>query len=121
MTWEPISEEAIWDDINSSWERMDFPQRHLWESIRIDPEKWELHPWGDLGGGFWVVAILGKTVIWYNDIEHGFNRSTYTKYGTLDHYWCNQDDLEWTVQHILDGIKDGRPSGGYAGPPQPIS
>ena len=121
MTWEPISEEKLWDEINESYERMDFHQRRLWERIRIEPEKWELHPWGDKGGGFWVVAILGRTVIYFNDIEDGFNRSTYSKYGKIRRYFCNQDYLEWPVQYLLDEIRDGTPSGLYAGPPEPLT
>ena len=121
MTWKPITEEEIWDEINSSFDRMTIAQRNLWESIRIDPEKWEQHPYGDEGNGFWAVAILGRTVVWYNDIEEGFNRSKYTRYGEIIDYWCNQDELEYTIQQLLNEIKDGYPSGSYAGPPETIA
>jgi hypothetical protein len=57
------------------------------------------------GGGFWVVAIVGQTVIWYNDIEEGFNRSRYSAYGTIDDYWCNHDELEITVQYLMSAIE----------------
>lgn len=83
MKWEPISEEEIWDEINAAWKRMSVAQRNLWETIQIDPEKWQQHPEGDEGDGFWVVAILGRTVVWYNDIEEGFNRSRYSQYGEI--------------------------------------
>jgi hypothetical protein len=43
-------------------------QLRLWRAIEIDPAKWEQHPYGDQGGGFWVVAVIGRTAIWYNDI-----------------------------------------------------
>ncbi|MBT3013171.1 MAG: hypothetical protein KME41_15675 [Candidatus Thiodiazotropha sp. (ex Lucina pensylvanica)] len=121
MNWKPTSEAEIWDEINESWERMTIPQRRLWEVIKVDPVKWQQTPYGDEGVGFWVVAIFGETVIWYNDIEEGFNRSSYTKPGEINEYWCNQDNLEWTIQHVLDEIKEGNPSGGYAGPPEPIA
>ena len=62
---------------------MDADQLKLWEVIRFTPEKGSQHPFGDLGGGFWVVAILGGMVIWFNDIEDGFNRSNYKTYGTI--------------------------------------
>ncbi len=74
-----------------------------------------------LGGGFWVVAIIGNTVVWFNDIEDGFNRSEYTDYKKINDYWCNQDELEWTIQHILNEIKEGNPSGGYASPPSSVN
>lgn len=121
MEWSPKTEPEILDELNRSWERMSLPQRKLWEVIKIEPMKWSQCPWGTEGGGFWVVAIFGRTVIWFNDIEEGFNRSSYDKYGTISEYWCNQDELEWILQHVLDEIKDGFSSGGYAGLPEPIS
>lgn len=120
MTWQPIAEEALHDMLNSAWQRMSLPQRRLWEVIRIEPQKWVLHPHGDLGGGFWVVALAGQTVVWFNDIEDGFNRSHYTVHGTIGDYWCNQDLLESTVQHILNAIESGSVTGPFVGPLQPL-
>ncbi len=77
----------------------------LWQALRIEPEKWQQHPYGDSGGGFWVVAIVGRTVIWYNDLEDGFNRSRYSTYGTIDDYWCNQDELDLTMQYLVSAIE----------------
>lgn len=102
MDWQPISSDELKENINSACVRMDMEQKQIWEQIRITPEKWIQHPWGDLGGGFWVVAITGKNVIWYNDIEEGFNCSSYTTYGTIAEYWCNQDDLDVAVQQIIN-------------------
>lgn len=121
MKWKPISEADLWDLINTGWERMDIPQRRLWESIKVDPKKWKQHPWGKKGKGFWVVAVIGNVVVYYNDIEDGFNRSRYSKHGVIDQYFCNQDELQWTIQHILNEITEGEPSGLYAGPPEPIA
>lgn len=82
--------------------------QRLWDSIRIDPQKWEQHPYGDTGGGFWVVALIGRTVIWYNDIEDGFNRSLYSQYGAIDDYWCNDDELDVTMQYLASALSGGR-------------
>lgn len=84
---------------------MSFAQRRLWEVVRIDPEKWNEESYGKVGGGFWVVAIIGKAVIWYNDIEEGFNVSKYKAYGTLDKYFADQSELEWVLQVLLTGIE----------------
>lgn len=67
------------------------------------------------------MAIYGKSVIWYNDIEDGFNRSTYETYGRFIEYRCNQDQLEWTLENVLDEIRDGAPSGWHLGQPEPIA
>lgn len=105
--WGPISVSALRDRIAQGEARMDPTQRRLWEAVRIAPEKWQQHPYGDAGKGFWVVAIVGQTVIWYNDIEDGFNRSRYSTHGTIDDYLCNQDELELTVQYLLNALERG--------------
>ena len=86
---------------------MTIAQLRLWNGIEVEPVKWQQRPYGDQGGGFWVVNVVGRTVIWYNDIEEGFNRSTYTAPGVIDEYWCNQDELETAVQCIVNSIEDG--------------
>ena len=107
IDWEPISRVALEARIAQGLERMTPAQQHLWNAIRIDPEKWQQHPYGDNGEGFWVVAIVGRTVLWYNDIEEGFNRSRYSAYGTIDDYLCNQDELEVAVRYLLNALELG--------------
>jgi hypothetical protein len=67
MNLPPFDEAQLWDVINSDVREMSPAQRRLWEAIQIPPQKWRQHPWGDASGGFWVVAILGQTVVWYNE------------------------------------------------------
>ena len=107
IDWKPIAEDALWARVAQGKARMNPTQLDLWEAVRIDPEKWQQHPNGDPGEGFWVVALVGRTVIWYNDIEEGFNRSRYSTYGTIDDYWCNQDELEITVQYLMNALEQG--------------
>jgi hypothetical protein len=107
VEWNPIPEAALRARIEQGVARMSAPCRRLWEAARIEPEKWTLHPYGDAGGGFWVVAIVGRSVIWYNDIEEGFNRSGYSGYGRIDDYWCNQDELEVAVSYLRNTIELG--------------
>ena len=116
MTWQPLSEEQLLDDINKAWKRMSPDQRRVWEWIKIDPEKWVEHSYGDEGGGFWVVALAGKQCLFYNDIEDGYNWSDYIRYGEIKDYWCNQDELEWAVQWFINGRIPARVGG-----PQPGS
>lgn len=120
MSWEPISEAEIWNELNNAWARMSVGQQRVWQVIKIEPEKWRLSPWGDEGGGFWVVGLIGHQVVWYNDIEDGFNISDWRRYGQIEGYWCNQDELEWAVQKILNEIETGQRPAYKMGPPQPI-
>jgi hypothetical protein len=121
MPWVPISEPELLQSLKEARERMDAPQRRLWDLIRIVPQKWQSSPYGDQGDGFWVVALLGQTVIWFNDIEEGFNCSRWIQFGQIDEYWCNQDQLEWTVQELLDTMQTGQANRPKFDPPEPIT
>lgn len=121
MDLKSISEAELWDSINDAFDRMTLEQRRVWDVIKIHPEKWQQEPWGNESKGFWVVAIIGSNVIWFNDIEDGYNQSTYTNYGTIEEYYCNQDELEWAVQNVINMLKDGHYSARRAGEPQPIA
>jgi len=110
MDWEPISEARLWDEIIRAESRMNPQIFRLWEVIKISPEKWSEKTYGTTGGGFWVVAVIGNRVIWYNDIEDGFNCSSYVVAGNLAEYFCNQDELEIAVQNLLTIIESGSDS-----------
>ena len=97
MDWTPCIEEELATLIADGVAAMNARGRALWDLIRIPPAKWQLRPWGDKGGGFWVVGILGQQVVWYNDIEGGFNVSCYETPGLIAEYWCNQDELQHTT------------------------
>lgn len=116
--WAPIELEQLYDQINRGDAAMDHPTRRLWNAIRVEPEKWRLHPWGDMGSGFWVVGIIGRHAIWFNDIEDGFNLSRYEKAGELLEYCCNQDELNRAVCAVQQMIDDGQVPGRF-GPSQP--
>ena len=105
--WNPISEKALRGRVAQGEARMSASQLRLWKAIRIEPEKWQQHPYGDPGKGFWVVALIGRNVIWYNDIEEGFNRSLYTTYGQIEDYWCNEDELELTIEYLMTSLERG--------------
>ena len=85
----------------------------------MPPAKWKLQPWGDSGGGFWAVGLIGSHVIWYNDIEHGFNISPYAVPGTIGDYRCNQGSLQPVLWDLLHEIETGEVAGAF-GPPRPI-
>lgn len=87
--------------------------RRLWSSIRISASKWQLHPWGDEGDGFWVIGLIGTRVIWYNDIEDGFNVSSWSTFGEIDEYWCNQDTFYHTLNQLYLQLLGYEADGGF--------
>ena len=100
---------------------MNLSERRFWDAVSIPPQKWQQHPYGDYGGGFWVVAIIGSQIIWYNDIEEGFNRSTFKRFGIIpdEEYVCNQDDLELPIRQWMSWVTTGYDVIARFVPPQP--
>lgn len=100
MIWSPITIEEILNEIILTEKKLNGNISNFWDLIKIYPEKWKEETYGKEGEGFWVVGLIGKRVIYYNDIEEGFNISDYTTYGIIDYYFCNQDDLNIAIQNI---------------------
>jgi hypothetical protein len=94
MEWTGIAREDLEELISSGLEAMDEAVQDAWRRMRIEPEKWRCSPWGDQGGGFWVVAEMDGRVVWYNDIEEGFNIGRFDTRGTINEYTCNQTTFE---------------------------
>lgn len=108
MAWEPIDivrlQRRMADGLQAAGEEL----RSFYRQTARGPEKWDLHPWGDPGGGFWVVALHEDRVLWYNDIEDGFNVSAFEREGLIsrDQYWCNQDGFQCALMRLRDGGSD---------------
>ena len=107
MDWEPISLSKLSEDIRDALTKATAPEKRLWRFIRIAPTKWVHHPWSDKGGGFWVVAVWGNNCLYYNDIEDGYNISTFKEYGVIEQYCSNQDELQWVLHRLVEQISAG--------------
>ncbi|MFP9112868.1 hypothetical protein ACLI1A_02930 [Flavobacterium sp. RHBU_3] len=107
-TWQPIPLEALNANISKAVANMSITELALWHYIKITPEKWQETEYGNEGSGFWVVGIFGRQVLWYNDIEEGFNVSSYSKYGEIGTYACEQDELNTVVYRLYEDIKTGK-------------
>ena len=108
MNWKPITLDELHTEIQKTEPELTDETLRFWKAIKIDPEKWQEKEYGAESKGFWAVAVFGKNVIWYNDIEDGFNISLYTTYGEIDEYWCNQDEISWTVTRLFNQILSGQ-------------
>lgn len=106
MSWKPITESELLQKITKSENSLDKRQLSFWQLIKVNPVKWAEREFGLEGGGFWVVAICGSRVVWYNDIEEGFNISSYTIYGQISNYYANQYELDEVVMQLFNSISD---------------
>ncbi len=114
MDWAAISEDQIWDKIIDGRDRMSGGQRRIWDAVSIIPEKWRVKPSGGHEVGCWVVALVGRSAIYYNDLEEGFEYSPWSRYGTVDLYQCNKYTLAESVQRVIDVLKTGSDIGPYS-------
>ncbi|MEQ8546266.1 MAG: hypothetical protein RIC03_00055 [Cyclobacteriaceae bacterium] len=98
--WKAITLLELQKQIKNGVDLMTHQQLRIWNQISVQPKKWIEVEYGNNGGGFWVVAIDQDEVVWYNDIEEGFNLSTFAKYGYIDEYGAEQDELQWTMNKL---------------------
>lgn len=99
-SWTPLPIFELTKLIESEVSKMTNEQLSIWNQIAVAPEKWEEDEYGGEGGGFWIVAVDGNEVIWYNDIEEGFNLSTFSIRGRINEYDTQQDELQWTLNKL---------------------
>jgi hypothetical protein len=103
--WTPISLNELEEWILRGELRLSAEMLNFWNLIKIKPIKWQEPEYGNGLDGFWVVAIFGNNVIFYNDIEDGFNISQYKNFGQISEYACEQDELDWVVLRLFNRIK----------------
>jgi hypothetical protein len=102
IKWSPITFEDLDQLIKDSEAQLSDAGEKFWNIIKVEPHKWQEHSWGWPGGGFWVVGVFGDNVIYYNDIEEGFNVSKFREYGTIDEYFCNQSELHEVIHALIE-------------------
>lgn len=116
-----MPEAMLWDLINECEARLNPKEQRFWEFIKIEPKRWSEPTHGNQTGGFWAVAAFGDQVLWYNEIEDGFNLSRFTRYGEIGEYWCDQLDLNHWIAQLCSELDTGS-GASYArmGPPKPL-
>ena len=77
MTWRPVAKDELLLLVSRDLARCAPHLREFFERVAFDPVRWQQSPWGLKGGGFWALAAIGNIVLWYNDIEEGFNVSRF--------------------------------------------
>ncbi len=102
--WRPISLESLSTMIRNELEDCAPELQAIFANTAIPPEKWTRSPWRDQGGGFWAIAVKAERVLWYNDIEAGFNVSPFSRWGEIGEYGCNQDELRQALPRLVGDL-----------------
>ena len=71
----------------------------FWDQIKINPSIWKCED--VIEDNFWAVAKHQNYVVWYNDIEEGFNISIYKTEGIILKYSAFKDDLNQALNKLI--------------------
>ena len=55
----------------------------------------------EIDEGFWVIAVIGNKVLWYNHLEQGFNISHFSSFGCIDKYDSRKDSFDTAFKRIM--------------------
>ena len=91
--WMPISRPDFESLFHEELEHCFPEERALFERSRVDLERRPFATRTCLDTAF-VVAWHRDEIMYYNDVEGGFNTSPVNEDGSIVHYWCNQDTLQ---------------------------
>lgn len=106
--WKPIAFNELYDMIIDTENQIRGETANLWKLIKINPEKWQQESYGNENDAFWVVAICGYWVIWFDDIEDCFSISQYHKYGEIARPAVGgQFKLDAAIDQLLNWVRFG--------------
>lgn len=100
MDWTPISLQELNNIIETSVTFMDTEVLSFWNSIKIIPEKRQTSYYSK-DDYFWIVGKTKKHLIYYNDIEEGFNISKNNNSHEIEIVSAEQDELHFALIKLL--------------------
>jgi hypothetical protein len=96
-TWKPITPERLVEIIEADLGECDEALRSLFSKCRVEPYQAPIDRYGR-EEVVYVVARKANEVMYYEDVEDGFNISQTSKDGKILEHWCNQDPLKWALK-----------------------
>lgn len=95
--------------------RCDAAQRAAFRRYKVEPYYAPIRRYGSMDSVV-VVARRESQVIYWEDVEEGFNVSPLDEHGAILEHWCNQDHLGLA----LNSWVEGRNPSPKLGPAKPI-
>lgn len=112
--WRPIEREELEQIIREDLAACTPEQQAVFERYRVPLRKAPIERYGKLEYVF-IVAQRGNEVMYFEDIDEGFNFSPIDAEGKILQHWCNQDELTHALWHWM-----GRPQEDRLGPAEPV-
>lgn len=113
--WQPATVEEVKRIVHRDLKACDDAQLAAFEKYSVEPY---IAPIVRSGRNETVVVVARKQnqVIYWEDVEDGFNISPVSAEGRILEHWCNQDELAFALNAWIEG----RGHGGRFGPAVPI-
>jgi hypothetical protein len=115
MEWKPPSVEEVKKIVERELANCDREQLAIFGRYAIVPYLAPILRYGEMDSVV-VVARKREEVIYWEDVEEGFNVSPIGEGGRILEHWCNQAEL----RHALNAWIDGRERSIKLGPAVPI-
>jgi hypothetical protein len=96
-TWKPISASELKELLRRQLGECSPEQVATFETVRVEPYQVPIVRNGSVEQVF-VVARKGPQVMYYEDVEEGFNISKLTSDGAIAEPGFEQDELKWALQ-----------------------
>ncbi len=104
MEWKPAGVEEVKNIVTADLADCDEEQLAMFRRYAVEPHVTPILRYGEMETVV-VVARKGEEVIYWEDIEEGFNVSPIAKDGRILEHWCNQDELRHALNSWIDGRK----------------
>ena len=98
MKWIAFAKKELMLELLMAEQNLNSDEEKYWNQIKISPEIWTCND--VFTENFWVVAKFNNWVIWYNDIEEGFNLSQYKIDGEIIEYGASQQELNLAIREL---------------------
>jgi hypothetical protein len=115
MEWKPATIEEVKHIVQRDLANCDDQQVATFQRYKVEPYVAPILRHGEVETVL-VVARKKEEVIYWEDVEEGFNVSPIGEGGRILEHWCNQDEL----RHALNAWIDGRERSKKLGPSAPI-
>jgi ABC-type transport system substrate-binding protein len=100
--WKPASIEEVKEILQENLAACDREQRAAFDRDAVEPYFANIVRYGKLESVI-VVARRNNEVIYWEDVECGFNVSPVDENGTILEHWCNQAELGYALNRWVNG------------------
>jgi hypothetical protein len=102
MEWQPMTVDAVKKIIEGDLKECDDEQVSAFKKYAVEPYAAPILRYGEMEIAV-VVARRGDEVIYWEDVEEGFNLSPVSPNGQILEHWCNQDELRFALNAWIEG------------------